>query len=178
MFYLERVDALAAVADLEATCVFVSHHGGAQRHIDYVCSDSYLGFMDDLATELGLVWDVGVGLSLSGLQMAYAGMNQRIPTVICQSPSAWWNDEWLARQPSPRSGRFWISVGSKELEEGVSHPPTGMRQEVNQLDSCRRLAEAIEADEVTFRTFDGGHDPRCWAEELPEAMEWASRRRR
>jgi enterochelin esterase-like enzyme len=57
----------------------------------------------------------------------------------------------------------------------VSHPPSGLRQETSQLDSCRRGAEALRAagHTVSHRIFAGGHDPACWKKDLALALPWA-----
>jgi enterochelin esterase-like enzyme len=95
---------------------------------------------------------------------------------LCQSPSAWWNDEWLAGSVTTGGlvQRFWLSVGTRELQKGICHPPSGMWQNVAQLDSVRRLSAALEAagHEVKLTEFAGGHDPACWAAGLPAALRW------
>jgi enterochelin esterase family protein len=190
--YRDRVRAPPIVNELQAsgrlpptTCIYVAAVNGAARHTELTCSGPFAEF---LAVDL-VRWiekNVGrfarswlCGLSLSGLAAAYTAIYR--PAVfqgaICQSPSAWWNDEWLAanlpRQPV-RSGRFWISVGNEELDENATHPPSGLFQRTNQRDSCRRLAQQLEAccDKVRFAEFSGGHDPACWARELPDALTW------
>ena len=192
-FYLERINTCAHLERLQAAgtipqvrAVFVSHVDAAARHRDFACSTEYTAFLVD---EL-LPWiaqhqqasnnDVLLaGLSLSGLAAAYAAVEYpaTFSRVLCQSPSAWWNDEWLAahvRERTPSSSRFWISVGTEETEEDVRHEPTAMHQRSSQLDSCRRLAAAVadRSSATRFETFAGGHDMACWDRELPEAITW------
>ncbi|WLD13978.1 alpha/beta hydrolase [Planctellipticum variicoloris] len=190
--YLDRVGAVQIVEQLlkdgglpPVTFAYISSLDAAARHRDYTCSDDYATF---LIREV-IPWIeqsqgrferyyLG-GLSLSGLAAAYALC--RHPGVfsggLCQSPSAWWNDEWLtaaiASQPA-RPGRLWVSVGNQELQQGVSHPPTGLFQQTSQLDSVRRLVRQLETSfsQVRSHEYDGGHDPACWAAELPDALTW------
>jgi enterochelin esterase-like enzyme len=190
--YRDRVGAPEIVRDLQETgdippltCVYLSLVDTAARHADLACNESFSRF---LATDL-LRWIEGRvghhdryflgGLSLGGLAAAFTVLEH--PGVFaggfCQSPSAWWNDEWLAglvatEDPPPQ--RFWLSVGTREVQKGISHPPSGMLQKVAQLDSVRRLAVALEAagHEVRLAEFDGGHDPACWAAGLPEGLRW------
>jgi enterochelin esterase family protein len=194
--YRDRIQAPKIIRDLQSadgitstTCVYVSSLSPADRHVDYTCNEMYSLF---LATDL-LRWIESTvdnhkryflcGLSLSGLSAAYTAL--RHPAIfsgaVCQSPSAWWNDEWLGAslEPDrPRHGRFWISVGNQELQQGVAHPPTGLVQKVNQRDACRRLAERLIdfCNDLHYSEYSGGHDPQCWAEELSTALEWVLKR--
>lgn len=170
------------------TSVWVSAIDGAGRHRDFTCNEA---FADFLAIDLHKWIEEVVGhheryfvsgLSLSGLQAAFSVLRypQTFAGALCQSPSAWWNDEWLAGELQtslPNKNRFWISVGDKEIQEGMTHPPSGLLQSVSQLDSCRRLAAKLAAcgADVRFSEFAGGHDPQCWGEELPAALHWLMR---
>jgi enterochelin esterase family protein len=120
-----------------------------------------------------------VGLSLSSLAAAFAVLqySDRFRTAICQSPSLWWNDQWLNRssgQPGPLA-RFWVSVGDRETDENVTHGPTGMVQKVSQIEGCRRMCELmrVRGIEVNEHTFAGGHDPDCWRDDLRLALPWS-----
>jgi hypothetical protein len=46
------------------------------------------------------------------------------------------------------------------------HPPSGILQKTNQLESCRLLAEKLTGccEDLHYSEFRGGHDPICWAE--------------
>ncbi len=190
--YLQRVQAPETIDQLQREgrlppmdCIYVSSVDAAARHIDYVCNEAFSEF---LAGELRR-WIAGAvnhhlryalcGLSLSGLSAGFTALRhpEAFFGAVCQSPSAWWNDEWLAMSLDPQApgqGRFWISVGNQELEEGVSHPPSGLIQSTNQLLSCRRLAQKLTGccADLHYYEFPGGHDPICWAKELPEALRW------
>jgi enterochelin esterase family protein len=120
------------------------------------------------------------GLSLSGL--AAADVATRYPAVfraaVCQSPSFWWQRGRFAAQlpaATPTGPEFWISVGSRETETGMSHPPSGLRQELTQLAGCELAAAALRAKgyHVSYREHDGGHDPACWRADLSLALPWA-----
>ncbi|MHC5010285.1 MAG: alpha/beta hydrolase [Planctomycetota bacterium] len=190
--YLERVGARDLLEDARgggrlppSRCVFVSHGGPMARHDDFTCRPAYGAFLRnellphlgvDAATERPLL----VGLSLSALAAAFAvhSCGDVFPRAVCQSPSAWWREEWFLRHvegTTAGGGRYYLSVGTEETESDVRHPPTNMFQGTSQLASVTHLAAGLEAhgNEVRFRTFAGGHDPRCWAEELVDAIAWA-----
>lgn len=181
-------DAIDARTLAAATCIYLSAPTPEDRHRDFTCSEIYADFLAD-ELQPWIENTMGhhkryfvVGLSLSGLQAAFTVLRypRTFAGALCQSPSAWWNDEWLAdelKAPLPNQKRFWISVGDKEIQEGMTHPPSGLLQNVSQLDSCRRLAAKLSAcgADVRFSEFAGGHDPQCWGEELPAALSWLLR---
>lgn len=166
--------------------LFVSHVDSAARHHDLTCSADYAAFIaQDVAAWLrdrlpGLPlsdWLI-VGPSLGGLQAALIAL--RYPEVfsrcLSQSGSFWWKDEWLTQQVSTmpaRDSRFWISVGDQETTAGVSHPPTGLRQEVAQVTACERFAAVLELHKhrVHYHLYEGGHALEPWAIELPDALQ-------
>ena len=178
--YTDRVKAPELVRG--ATCVYLSNVSAAARHADYTCNENFASFVAQLPNWIEqhvAPFDryFLCGLSLSGLQAIFTAPRHPgiYSGVLSQSPSAWWNDEWLRTSlPRGNRGRFWLSVGSQELQENVTHPPTGLIQKTSQRDSVRRLAEAMaDAGHVDhFEEYDGGHDPACWARELPEALAW------
>lgn len=194
--YIERVGAPAVVRQLQeagaipsTVALFVSHGGAAARHQDFTCCPAYADFVaDDLAgwvrREYESVREIAlVGLSLSGL--AAAGIALRHPRVfraaVCQSPSFWWERGRFAQEllpAAPPRPEFWISVGSRETETGVSHPPSGLRQEQSQIAGCAAALAALRRQgyEAAYREFDGGHDPDCWREDLALALPWLWRR--
>ena len=189
--YIDRVKAPEIIRNWRTShrasfdCVYVSNKDSASRHLDYTCNETYADF---LVVELlpWIVQNVGrhqqvflAGLSLSGLAAVFTALRYSgvFAGALAQSPSAWWNDEWLAVSlPSTTSkpGRFWVSVGDNEIQKDIAHQPSGMLQKVTQLDSVRRLSEKLQAtgDEVRHAEFHGGHDPACWAAELPAALTW------
>ncbi len=167
------------------TCVYLSYGEAVDRHIDFACNEEFATFLAQdftswIDTFTGKRNDfVLCGLSLSGLAVAHAALRypEVFPRILCQSPSAWWNDEWLACQITAENlGQLscWISVGDKETDENVTHEPTGMVQKTSQVSSCHRLAQALVGAGATVNEnlFAGGHDPACWGAELPAALRW------
>jgi enterochelin esterase family protein len=169
--------------------VFLSAGGAAARHEDFVCRPDYARFVArDLVDSVrdehpGVTEIVIAGLSLSGLAAAYAAT--RHPAVfraaVCQSPSFWWERGRFADElppATPAGPEFWISVGSRETEAGLSHPPSGLRQELTQVAGCVSAAAALRAKGygVSYREYDGGHDPGCWRDDLSLALPRALRR--
>lgn len=177
-FYRDRVHAMHVVADQGMRGVWVAAGTSEDRHRDLTCSAPFERFVvDELLPRLDGEVDLLVGLSLSGLMAAHLALTHpaHFGRAICQSPSAWWNDEALAARASAGGGghaRVWISVGAQETATDVRHPPTGLHQRTSQVDSCRRLAEAW-GSRARLEVFEGGHDPACWRAELPAAMAWA-----
>lgn len=190
--YTDRVKSPEAIASARAsgslppvTCVYLSNLGAADRHEVYTCHDRFAAFV---ALEMPR-WIERVagrfeqlflcGLSLSALQSIFTALKHPgvFAGVLAQSPSAWWHDEWLAssldKLPSSR-GRFWLSVGTHEVQENASHPPTPLIQKTSQLASVRRLTKRMTeaGHNMHLHEYDGGHDPVCWGAELPEALAW------
>jgi enterochelin esterase family protein len=166
-------------------CVYLPNDSQVGRHANYTCDESFASF---LALEMPrwIEREAGpferlflCGLSLSGLQALFTALRHPgvFAGVLAQSPSAWWNEEWLGSAlPSfETSGlRFWLSVGSKELKEDLTHPPTSLYQKTSQLASVRRLSQAMSeaGHDVHNHEFEGGHDPACWGGELTIALGW------
>lgn len=194
--YVQKVKAPAVVRRLDeqkitppTLAVFVSSNGAAARHRDFVCDPAYPDFIavdlvDWTRREYPTVGEfVIAGLSLSGLAAAYIAT--RYPatfrSAICQSPSFWWErgrfGEDLPVVVAPGQ-EYWISVGSRETETDVSHPPSAMVQELTQLAGCALACEALRSKgySITYLEFDGGHDPACWREDLALALSWVWRR--
>jgi enterochelin esterase-like enzyme len=194
--YLERVGAAPVVRRLQerqaipaAVAVFLSGGGAAARHDDFVCRPEYARFVaGDLVESVreehpSLTEIVIAGLSLSGLAAAYAAT--RHPAVfraaVCQSPSFWWERGRFAEElaAAPQAGpEFWICVGSRETDVGLSHPPSGLRQGLTQIAGCVSAAAALRAKgyRLSYREYDGGHDPKCWRDDLSLALPWVLRR--
>ncbi len=190
--YTDRVQAPEAIAVAQQagslpplTCVYLPNRSAADRHEFYTCNDCFASFV---ALELPrwIEREVGrferlflCGLSLSALQAIFTGLQHPslFAGVLAHSPSAWWQDEWLTASldalPCSR-GRFWISVGTHELQERAAHPPTPLIQKTSQLASVRRLAKRLTeaGHDLHLHEYDGGHDPQCWGAELPRALEW------
>ena len=189
-FYIEEIQAPKIIADLGKssnllglTSIYVSHVDIMRRQ-GLTCPTITSFIASDLRhwieRDLGRFERVFLcGLSLSGLA-AISAMLQH-PTAFCgvlaQSPSAWWDDERLARSLGDGKrceSRVWISVGNQEVQENVLHSQVGLFQKASQRDSVRRLAEKLRGrcKEVHHEEFSGGHDMKCWATELPQALAW------
>jgi enterochelin esterase-like enzyme len=190
--YTERVKAPVILREAEAagalppvTCVYLPNASAAGRHPDYTCNEAFADFLARemppwIEREAGRFERVFLcGLSLSALQAVFTALRHPgvFAGVLAQSPSAWWQDEWLAQSlpAMPATpNRFWLSVGTQERQTNVSHPPTPLVQTTSQLDSVRRLFTALTAagHTIHLNEYDGGHDSACWGEELPEALAW------
>lgn len=190
--YIDRVQAPAIVEQLQrddrmppTTFVYLSSLRAAARHSDFTCNRAYASFLvHDLLPWIertigGFDQYYLGGLSLSGLEAAFTLLEH--PGVFAgglyQSPSAWWNEEWLAatlHEGFPSLPRMWISVGDQEQDANVFHPPTSLHQKSSQLESVRRLVQRLRdrSAVVQFNEFCGGHDPQCWGAELPLALPW------
>lgn len=169
-------------------CVYLPNASAAGRHADYACNEAFASFVAEempqwIEREIARFERVFLcGLSLSALQAVFTTLRHPgvFAGVLAQSPSAWWEDEWLANalpaMPSPPQ-RMWLSVGTQELQTNVSHPPTPLVQKTSQLDSVRRLSSALRAGghDIYSNEYNGGHDSACWAAELPQALAWLLR---
>ena len=69
-------------------------------------------------------------------------------------------------------------MGSRETEAGLSHPPSGLRQGLTQVAGCLAAAAALRANGygVSYREYDGGHDPAGWRDDLSLALPRALQR--
>lgn len=185
-YYLKRMNVVPILEQLPLSAVFVSHIDGAHRHADFTCQTTYAGFIayDVLgwaASHLGLERPEGhliAGLSLSGLAAAHIWLTYPniFPLALCQSGSFWWNEEWLTSEIGSIDAerKIWLSVGDKELDKGISHPPSGLRQEETQVAACTNFFNTCDraGAQAEFQVFSGGHDLACWRAELPDALEW------
>lgn len=184
--YLRDLDCLPVLGKLRElepmTCVFVSHENSAARHADYACNEAYARFVAEdvvgrFASRKG--GHMVCGLSLSGLASAFGCL--RYPGVfggaLCQSGAFWWMVQNGVEVPRANA-RFWMSVGDEETAIGVSHPPSGMRQEISQIEGVRVVAERLRelGGDVNYHEFSGGHKPAPWRAELAEALRWLARK--
>lgn len=187
---LPVIKALLAAGDVPSvSLLFVSHVSSdasradyACRHVDYTCNDRYSTFI----AEDVMRWakkknahtqsqgNMICGLSLSGLASAY--LTVRHPEVfsrcLSQSGSFWWLAGKDLRWP-PTTARFWLSVGDAETAEGVAHSPD-LYQKVSQIAGVEKAAKQLQAlgGAVHYHQFAGGHAPKPWRDELPQALKW------
>lgn len=170
-------------------CVYLPNVNAAGRHADYTCNEAFASFLAEEVTQW-IEREVAqferlflCGLSLSALQAVFTALRHPgvFAGVLAQSPSAWWQDEWLLNtlpaMPSPPQ-RMWMSVGLQELQTNASHPPTPLVQRSSQLDSVRRLSSALKAGghDIYSNEYNGGHDSAFWAAELPQSLAWLMKR--
>ena len=193
-FYVHRMDTPATMLRLQEdgaippmVCAFISQVNGEARHEDLTCNPRYAAFVAEEVVPWLRERDPSLepdghlvaGPSLGGLAAAYLALTRGdlFSQCLSHSGSFWWNEEWLKKEleqmPAGR-GRFWISVGDKENAAGVSHPPTGLRQDVTQIAACERFATALgQKGYLTYyEMYPGDHDFKPWADELPRAVSW------
>jgi len=187
-FYVNRMDAPEVLREFPVSTLYISHQSAAARHSEYTCNEMVGEWVINEVVpwameKLHVTEREGhliAGLSLSGLQAACISLwcPEVFPLCLSQSGSFWWNDEWLTRSLTPvPPARFWISVGDQETQSGLTHSPSNMRQDVSQVDACRRFHDALQkgGHESHLHVYEGGHDTNCWHAELPEALRWLLR---
>jgi enterochelin esterase family protein len=124
------------------------------------------------------------GQSYGGLAALYAGLHwpERFGAVLSQSGSFWWPDFNLVRQlPDPIHGRL-PGAGGWLTDYARRHPMSlplkvwleaGTREgEMISLSEtmCEALLHGIH--DVSFRSFEGGHDRLCWRGGLIDGLSW------
>ena len=193
-YYLDKMDMLPTLLALQSDgrvppldFLFVSNVDSAARHADYTCNPRFTEFIArdvvDWAqtrnNEIAASENVICGLSLSGLASAYLSLTHPdlFPYSLCQSGSFWWNKEWLrgqARALSSEPVKLWISVGDKERDTGISYPPSGMRQDVSQVEAAEKMADELRTleNDLHYHLFSGGHELEPWKQEVPAALKW------
>jgi enterochelin esterase-like enzyme/predicted nucleotidyltransferase len=189
-FYLHDVDCLPVIRECmtlggipSMSCAFVSFLDSESRHKDYTCNPHYSRFIvedvvawakqrDEQITSRG---HLICGISLSGLAAAHVALQHpdAFSSALCQSGSFWWLEDHAMAFPST-SARLWLSVGTLEVEAGVTHPPTGMIQLVSQIEGVEKAARSFESRGATvcYNLYSGGHSFPAWREELAPALHW------
>ncbi len=196
-FYVTRMGASSLIHELQAKhglpampCVFVSQVDAEARHHDLTCKADFaafiaqdvMGWLRDRVPTLGEGGHLVAGPSLGGLASAFITLThpQVFARCLSQSGSFWWEDERLTGmldELPASSSKFWISVGDQETQAGLTHPPTGLRQDIPQIEGCARFAALLKrhGHEVHYSMHSGSHDTQAWAEELPQALPWLLR---
>jgi len=188
--YLGSMDALPVLTELMAsgaipqmTCVFVSHVDAAARHADYLCNDRYTKFIAEDVVRWARERNENIqagghlicGLSLSALAGAYVAV--WYPAVfayaLCQSGSFWWLKDREIHWPRTNA-KFWLSVGDQETAKGLSHAPSGLRQEITQIDGVANAVQLLTGlgAMVKHSLHPGVHSTTPWREELAPALKW------
>lgn len=193
-FYVDRMKIPELIMEWQrsgtipaTTCLFVSHRDGTARHRDLTCSTNFANFIatdvcawmrDHVADLPAKDWLIA-GPSLGGLQAAFVALEhpQLFNRCLSQSGSFWWKDEWLTKHLDDlplSNARFWVSVGDQETASGILHPPTGLRQDFDQVSACEHFAAALKKRRqlVRHRVYEGGHAFEPWKAELPDALHW------
>ena len=167
--------------------LFVEHVNGDARHEDYTCNPNYAKFIAKDVVEWAKKQvpsirsenNIICGLSLSGLLGAYISLHYPKVFSYClsQSGSFWWKHEWfrkMATNLSAKHQRYWLSVGNEETDVNVSHPPSGLFQEINQIEGVKKAVVLLQelGGEVNFNLFKGGHKVEPLKAELPIALKW------
>jgi enterochelin esterase-like enzyme/GNAT superfamily N-acetyltransferase len=188
---LEAVPIFQSIADSMPsgmTFAYVGHVSAMDRHLDFTANEDYARFIGEkvvpwLQQEVAGLSGGGhavVGLSLSGLMAFHLAL--RYPPLfnacVSQSGSHWWdyeNFEETVKSHAPVGSRFWLSVGSQETQTDLHHPPTGLHQQISQVDGVKRAVQVLnQAGGVThYNEFEGGHSRECWRNELEEAVRWS-----
>lgn len=164
------------------TLAFVSHVSSEDRQRDYLWNERYSEF---LAREV-VPWvraraniqesgNLICGLSLSGLAAAHLTFHypRLFSRALCQSGAFW----WLAQQEpelSLNSTRFWLSVGDQETATEVTHPPSGLYQEISQIEGVEWAAGRFQDQGATvkYQQYKGRHEIAPWRVELTPALTW------
>jgi enterochelin esterase family protein len=191
-YYVERMDAPAIIADLQAAgavvpfaTAFVSHVDGATRWAESFCNSRFAEFVakellpwlgDQLPTPPQPRYTILGGLSLTGLAAAHVALlyPECCPNVLCQSASFWWSESWLVTE-FRRKGcpplRFRITCGRNETEEYVQHGPE-LIQRTSQLACNRAMRGVLEAQgcSISYEEFEGGHDLASWKRDLSNSL--------
>ncbi|MEZ4672481.1 MAG: alpha/beta hydrolase-fold protein [Anaerolineae bacterium] len=172
------VDNLIAQKRIPPIALAMPQHGGQARFLEYMCSDSTLGFLMlfvlPLAQQHLNLIDIAknpgtygiVGASMGGLMALYAGL--RMPEVfghvISQSGAFAFdvNERQtviydLVRNLPPRSLKLWMDVGVYEYL----------------LPFNRRMRGELEERGYTvgYHEYNGGHNYTAWRDELAQGLE-------
>jgi len=180
--YLERaelniiVDNLIHEKRIQPIAMAFLQNGGAQRGMEYACSDATIMWLDNIVLPLARkklkLLDItthrgayGVlGASIGGLMSMYTGL--RMPEIFGKviSQSGVFESEGrdfaavdLIRAKQSPEIKIWMDVGHFDWL----------------LEDNRRLQPILRENgyDVTYREFSGGHNYTCWRDEVWIALE-------
>ncbi|MDA3557799.1 enterochelin esterase [Acinetobacter sp. AOR15_HL] len=166
-----------------AVYVFVHSLNSQQRRQDYGCHDAFSQalvheLIETLLEEYSYISKTDItlcGQSLGGLCALHSALlfPKVFTSLILQSGSYWWSDfsnSALGRNhtgnflellnlshPLPKTTQIYISAGTYE---------TDMRDDAHQL-----YQQLQSFNQVSFRTFSGGHDAVNWRADLLKALQ-------
>ena len=178
--YLKRgklnriVDNLIAMKRIQPIAMALVQNGGRSRSVEYLCSESVLGFLGECIFPLALKelnllplenHSHGVlGASMGGLMSVFSAM--RLPKVfskvICQSgvfitPEYQFSVVDLVRYVPPVDIDIWMDAGRYEWL----------------LENNRQMHAILTSRQykVHYREFSGGHNYTSWCRDLPHGLE-------
>lgn len=166
-----------------ATYVFIHSLNSQQRRQDYGCHDVFSQalvseLLEILLEQYSFISTMNItlcGQSLGGLCALHSALlfPKVFTSLILQSGSYWWSDfsnSALGRNhtgnflellnlshPLPKTTQIYISAGTYE---------TDMRDDAHQL-----YQQLQSFNQVSFRTFSGGHDAVNWRADLLKALQ-------
>jgi len=152
-------------------------NGGANRSVEYACSDAVLSWLDGAVLPLAKknlnLLDIkrhrgafGVlGASYGGLMSVYTGL--RMPEVfgraLCQSgvfelEGRDFSAVDLIRARKAQELKIWMDIGEYDFL----------------LEDNRRMQPILGGHgyNITYREFSGGHNYTCWRDEVPHGLEF------
>ena len=183
--YLQRaslaaiMDALIAERRIQPAALVLVDNGGANRTLEYACSDITLGFLLTevlpLAEQQLNLLDIHahpgayavMGASMGGLMALYAGL--RLPHIfgkVLSQSGAFAFGEYdtvsfdLVRDGPQRPIRIWMDVGLYDMPA--------------LLTANRRMHSLLESRgyPVAYREYNGGHNYPAWRDDLWRGLEY------
>jgi enterochelin esterase family protein len=176
----QMVDALIAQERIQPIAMALVENGGWARWMEYVCSESTLGFLQSRVlplaqAQLNLVSPekspgvYGVlGASMGGLMAMYTGLRlpQIFGRVLSQSGAFRVKDKWemlamdLVRMCPPQGQRIWMDVGLYDIPI--------------LLPANRRMRELLEVGgyDFAYREYPAGHNYPAWRDDVWRGLEY------
>jgi enterochelin esterase-like enzyme len=169
------VDNLVAMKRIQPIALALVQNGGRSRSVEYLCSESLLGFLGECIFPLAIKElnilplenrSHGVlGASMGGLMSVFTAMRlpQVFSKVICQSgvfitPEYQYSVVDLVRYAPPVDIDIWMDAGKYEWL----------------LENNRQMQAILTSRHyrVQYREFSGGHNYTSWCGDLSHGLEW------